>query len=187
MSHVSIGSSIDSLGNSVSRLQFKDSNNTPSIIHDVFNPVRRPNPSSTDSLPTEIAPLTQSVLRFARSPFGTDLEVMKIAHSCKAQKLLDENNIPWGAQYEIARGICSGLWSWDRVESQVRLLRGKNSEVAFKVEKVMKGRGGSTPSDMHIWYSSTFPHCQYSSWNLIGGNSTLNKTRFWRTLVGDLV
>jgi len=184
-SHVSIGSSVDSLGTSVSKLQFKDSiNTTQTIIHDIFNPVPQPNNLSTDSSPTEIDP----VLRFARSPFGTDLEVMVIAHSRKAQKLFDDNHIAWGVQYEIARGVCSGLWTWDGVESQVPLLRGKNSEATFKVERVMKGRGGLKPSDMHIWYSSIFPYCQCcSSIILIGGNLTLNKKRFWRTLVGDLV
>ena len=150
-------SSSDSLGTSLSKLKIKGaSNNThlaqqPSIVHDVFNPVPRHNHSS------EIPSLSQSVLQFARSPFGTDLEVMVIAHSSKAQKILDDYQIAWGVQYEIARGVCSGLWTWDGVESQVRLLKGRNSEAAFKVERVMKGRNGSKPADMHIWYSSTFP------------------------------
>lgn len=76
---------------------------------------------------------------------------MIIAHSCQVQRILDDHRISWGVQYEIARGVCSGLWTWDSVESQVDKFEGKNSEAAFKVEKVMKGRGGSKPSEMHIW------------------------------------
>jgi hypothetical protein len=146
----------------------------PNNVHDVFDPLPGP---STNFPPSKHASLSQSVLHFARSPFGTDLEVMVIAHSGEAQKILDDHQIAWGVQWEIARGVCSGLWTWETVGSQVNRLKGKNSEAAFKVEKVMKGRDGSKPSDMHIWYvRPTFPALR-SCGIFTGGNLTSSKMR----------
>lgn len=112
---------------------------------DLFNP--RPLSPSPES-----HPLSPHVLRFARSPFGTELEIMVIAHCQRTQKVLDEHQIAWGVQYEIARRICSGLLTWEEVESQVGSLQGNNSEAVCKVERMMKGQAGIKLSDLHVWY-----------------------------------
>lgn len=38
-----------------------------------------------------------------------------IAHDGIAQKFMDANKLPWGVQYELARGVTKGMWKWDDV------------------------------------------------------------------------
>ncbi len=98
---------------------------------------------------------SRTVLEFASSPFGTDLQATIIAHSDDLQQLLDDNRIAWGVQYELARGVSAGLWEWDQVKDRLQTLKGTNFEAAFKVEKIMKNRDSSMPSDYKLWYASS--------------------------------
>lgn len=41
--------------------------------------------------------------------------IVLIAHDQNVQRMFDELRIPWGVQYEIARGITSGRWDWEEV------------------------------------------------------------------------
>ncbi|KAI0652718.1 RNA dependent RNA polymerase-domain-containing protein [Trametes meyenii] len=40
-----------------------------------------------------------------------------IAHSANVQRLFDKYNVAWGAQYELARGVSRGWWTWDDITS----------------------------------------------------------------------
>ena len=133
----------------------------PAVVRDVFHPA--PNTKITPKFSRSLPPLPatqsqdkhaipQTVLEFASSPFGTDLEEMIIAHSENLQKLLDDNEIAWGVQYELARGVSAGLWEWDQIKDRVHRLKGTNAQAAVKVERIMKSRDSSGPSDVRLWY-----------------------------------
>ncbi|TFK56389.1 hypothetical protein OE88DRAFT_1619977 [Heliocybe sulcata] len=66
------------------------------------------------------------------------LERVVIAHSSKHQKELEQ--LAWGVQYEVARGVTCGHWTWDDLTPEKLLqLRGRNAEAAHKVIPVMRG------------------------------------------------
>jgi len=97
-------------------------------------------------------PISEKVLQFSQSPFGVDLGAIVIAHNEEAQKILDDNELAWGVQYELARGVSAGLWEWEAIGASVHRLKGTNVEAAFKVERIMKSRDTSQPADSRIWY-----------------------------------
>jgi hypothetical protein len=50
-----------------------------------------------------------------------------ISHSPRIQKDLDRLGIPWGAQYELARGESRGRWKWDDITRvELECLVGRN-------------------------------------------------------------
>jgi hypothetical protein len=68
---------------------------------------------------------------------------------------MDSMRIPWGVQWEIARGVLNGHWKWSEVTpSKLDLLKGSNAEAAPKVAHVMKT--DSIPStlagNLDLWY-----------------------------------
>lgn len=145
----------------------------PAVVRDVFHPApttkRTPNfsrsqPPLPAAQPQDTNAVPQTVLDFASSPFGTDLQEMIIAHSNDLQKLLDDNQIAWGVQYELARGLSAGLLELDQIKGLVHKLKGTNAEAAFKVERIMKSRETSGPSDVRLWYvtaSNVCASCQF--------------------------
>ncbi|PIL31169.1 RNA-dependent RNA polymerase [Ganoderma sinense ZZ0214-1] len=77
-----------------------------------------------------------------------------LAHSKEAQELFDAIPLSWGVQYEIARGVSQGAWSWETVvqsESALRSLRGPNAN-ASRVSQVL-GRPLEDPlsADDAVW------------------------------------
>ena len=75
-----------------------------------------------------------------------------ISHSPRLQRELDRLDIPWGAQYELARGESLGLWSWDDVTSvELRLLAGLNAKAAPMVANLMLKRQRSEPAEELVW------------------------------------
>ncbi|KZT02230.1 uncharacterized protein LAESUDRAFT_662372 [Laetiporus sulphureus 93-53] len=80
--------------------------------------------------------------------------VQIIAHSKEVQKMMDSMQIAWGVQYEIARGICHGYWTWDDVtSSKLNSLRGSNVMAAPRVARVMLGHnlGRAIANDHPLW------------------------------------
>lgn len=76
-----------------------------------------------------------------------------ISHSRRIQKELDRFGVPWGAQYELARGETLGSWSWDDVEYvDLNALVGPNAQVAPKVVSLMRGTQRAEPSDDIVWW-----------------------------------
>ncbi|KAI0937310.1 hypothetical protein AcV5_005250 [Taiwanofungus camphoratus] len=65
-------------------------------------------------------------------------QVSIIAHSSDVQRLMDLKRIAWGVQYELARGVCHGRWTWENVTSaKLDLLVGSNKAAAHLVAQVM--------------------------------------------------
>ncbi|TFK59804.1 hypothetical protein BDN72DRAFT_883839 [Pluteus cervinus] len=86
----------------------------------------------------ELPPALDPSERFLNDQIGIDLKVEVIAHDSQAQRALDENQIPWGVQWELARGVTLGAWRWADVMKKLHLFRGTNSaETAYKVVAVM--------------------------------------------------
>lgn len=75
-----------------------------------------------------------------------------ISHSPRLQGELDRLRIPWGVQYELARGESLGNWRWDDVaEVELELLVGLNAEAAPKVTNLMSNARRSEPVDDIVW------------------------------------
>ena len=71
---------------------------------------------------------------------GEDQPVI-IAHDESKQRLLDKHGIAKGVQFEIARGITHGWWTWEDItDGVVEELRGTNFEKAGRVAEVI-GKG----------------------------------------------
>lgn len=79
-----------------------------------------------------------------------------IAHCDETQKMLDDNEIAWGVQYELARGVSAAHWSWEDVRRHIPNLKGCNAEAAFKVQATLKGDTSPFSHDLHLWYVSSF-------------------------------
>ncbi|KAI1786799.1 RNA dependent RNA polymerase-domain-containing protein [Ganoderma leucocontextum] len=81
-------------------------------------------------------------------------DVYILAHSAEAQRLFDRIPLSWGVQYEIARGVSRGLWSWDTViqsEQALKSLRGPNGN-ALQVSRALgRALGDVFPSDAALW------------------------------------
>ncbi|KAI0082129.1 hypothetical protein K474DRAFT_1655468 [Panus rudis PR-1116 ss-1] len=87
-------------------------------------------------------------------PFEYAGDVHSIAHNPQIQTLMDNANLAWGTQYEIARGVSDGRWKWEDVTvDKINRLKGTNVEAAFKVEAVIKGREpkGLNAMDHKLW------------------------------------
>lgn len=75
-----------------------------------------------------------------------------ISHSPRIQGELDHLDIPWGAQYELARGESRSSWSWDDVTPEVlRSLVGLNAKVAPKVANSVLKNQRSEPAEDPVW------------------------------------
>ena len=80
--------------------------------------------------------------------------VCVIAHSRKVQKLFDSMHISWAVQYEIARGVSLGWWTWDKItEDKLRHLQDPTNSAAAHVSQQIRGHPASaaTPMDIAIW------------------------------------
>ena len=66
-----------------------------------------------------------------------------IAHSADAQRKFDRIPLSWGVQYELARGVGNGWWTWDQVNSaDLTALKGPSHNAASKVAQVVLGSTG---------------------------------------------
>lgn len=74
---------------------------------------------------------------------GRDLDLVEIAHDRTAQALFDTLDIPWGVQYEIARGVLNGEWDWAAVtRDRLLQLRASDEQCAPRARDVLLGRDG---------------------------------------------
>lgn len=79
-----------------------------------------------------------------------------MSHDATAQRLIDDLDISWAVQYELARGVEQGSWTWlQATELRLRELTGPNTKAAY-VAQVMLGstarRALASPEMMAIWY-----------------------------------
>lgn len=79
------------------------------------------------------------------------LDPVVIAHSTEAQRVMDSCRLSWGVQYELARGVTNGLWSWQDVIEKASTFVGSNADNAYKVFSQMSGTPLRTLHDMSIW------------------------------------
>ncbi|CDO77267.1 hypothetical protein BN946_scf184753.g17 [Trametes cinnabarina] len=75
-----------------------------------------------------------------------------IAHSGKVQKLLDNMEVPWGVQYEIARGVSCGWWTWETVQrAQLETMRGTTNRDGSRLFSQMFPRTAASQVDLQLW------------------------------------
>ncbi|KAJ3730892.1 RNA dependent RNA polymerase-domain-containing protein [Lentinula guzmanii] len=96
-----------------------------------------PSPSTLlSSSPISLSPTA------LKPPQTTSRKYFIIAHDKETQKLFDniKGPVPWGAQYELARGVILKEWTWEDVREKVHNFAGKSdAEVMHLVCYVMKG------------------------------------------------
>lgn len=122
------------------------------VLHSPTQPIpTRPNsPLSPPMFEDQIPELSS----FAGSAFGTNLKPVVIAHDKETQALLDRHQISWGTQYELARGVSLGTWTWEEVKEKIKDLTGDNAHAAFQVQIIMRGKPAASPnpSNFYLWY-----------------------------------
>jgi RNA-dependent RNA polymerase len=58
---------------------------------------------------------------------------------------MEQLEISWGVQYELARGVLAEKWKWEDITGDVlRQLRGTNAQAASRVTAVMSMAIGRT-------------------------------------------
>ncbi|KAK0234147.1 RNA dependent RNA polymerase-domain-containing protein [Armillaria fumosa] len=80
---------------------------------------------------------------------GVKLPTNIVAHDTAVQKLFDNQEISWGVQWELARGVSTECWTWDEVKDKLftpNSLHGTEEEVLFKVASIMKNQPFSATS-----------------------------------------
>ncbi len=89
---------------------------------------------------------------------GVKLPTNIVAHDSAVQRLFDNQEISWGVQWELARGVSTDCWTWDEVKDKLLSsdsLRGTEEEVLFKVASIMKNQHFSEAS---LEYKIGFVH-----------------------------
>ncbi|KAJ3861553.1 RNA dependent RNA polymerase-domain-containing protein [Lentinula novae-zelandiae] len=90
-----------------------------------------PPPTPSDSLSGSFPPILPKNIR---KPFI-------IAHDKETQKLFDNPDglVPWGAQYELARGVILREWTWEDVREKIHNFTGKSdADTMHSVCYIMK-------------------------------------------------
>lgn len=84
---------------------------------------------------------------------NTAAGIVIVAHSHEVQQMMDERHIAWGTQYEIARGVSRGAWTWEHVTaSKLDQLKGSNKDTAHRVTAVINGRNTTAlQEDDSLW------------------------------------
>jgi len=149
--------------------------------------------STTPPLPVAITPLVmpatgipESVSEFCKKPLGTELDSHIIAHCPTTQTMFEDLNIAWGTQYELARGVTHGTWTWEQVREQVPKLTGSNTTAAYKVRAVMRGQAVPAQKKNFAVWLALFLLCQTRPLIFCheGRNWTVNKTLSRKTYLG---
>lgn len=75
-----------------------------------------------------------------------------IAHNTIVQAEMDKRELALGVQYEIARGVTKGTWTWDLVTPEkLDELKGSNANAAPKVADVIHCRKVSSLNGDELW------------------------------------
>ncbi|KAH9948208.1 RNA dependent RNA polymerase-domain-containing protein [Amylocystis lapponica] len=113
------------------------------LVTAAFNAVTHSSPSSPHSHHSTPLPVPASAAGYT-----------VIAHSPAAQKVMDQLKLPWGVQYELARGVCHGRWTWQDVASaELDKLKESNRASAHRVVAVMQPgvTSRASPADLALW------------------------------------
>ncbi|KAK7043739.1 hypothetical protein VNI00_008351 [Paramarasmius palmivorus] len=70
-----------------------------------------------------------------------DLPTCLVAHNKEAQRLFDNPKtcVGWGTQFNLARGVVNGDWTWEDVVKNIGKLTGTDSEKMHLVSEIMLG------------------------------------------------
>ncbi|KAJ6541584.1 RNA dependent RNA polymerase-domain-containing protein [Mycena capillaripes] len=86
---------------------------------------------------------------------GSELEKYEIAHNKDVQKQFDNYGVHLGIQWELARGVSTGKWTWEdiaaKINAKYNIFRGTNSQIAWKVPDIMRGRQPLDSHDLPLW------------------------------------
>ncbi|KAG5639652.1 hypothetical protein H0H81_008813 [Sphagnurus paluster] len=122
---------------------------TETLDDDILSPPAPPTLDCNNSWNAGTSPVS-ALDKFLAAPLGVDLAPSIIAHDAELQALMDRAELAWGVQYEIARGITRGHWSWEDVKPKVKLLEGTNQQKAGMVRSIMLGRPPKACDDS-VW------------------------------------
>ena len=89
---------------------------------------------------------------------ASPLSPVLLVHNEEAQARMDDLRLPWGVQYELARGVGNGWWTWDQVvRADLNRLKGPNNNAAARVAQVILGHslGLTSAADVSVWYVSS--------------------------------
>jgi RNA-dependent RNA polymerase len=68
---------------------------------------------------------------------------------------MERLKIPWGVQFELARGVLAERWTWEQVtESVLQQLKGSNAQAVPRINAVMSGtapRADSSKTKLDLW------------------------------------
>lgn len=74
-----------------------------------------------------------------------------VSHNRKVQRMMDGLQIPWSAQWEIARGANEGRWNWEDVTyDKLTKLSNARDDAAYMVEEVLRPESFTRPPSSEI-------------------------------------
>ncbi|KAI0684677.1 RNA dependent RNA polymerase-domain-containing protein [Cytidiella melzeri] len=112
-----------------------------------------PRSTSPHNSPRIMLPIARAPPR-TLVPDSSDIGIVTIAHNIGKQYLMDHMKIAWGTQYEIARGVCDGRWTWQDVTvHKLHQLIGDNQDAAHRVSSVFINTSSPTQgdTDRRLW------------------------------------
>jgi len=96
--------------------------------------------TATASSSTSPAKLANRQKPFLDGRVGSDLRCEIIAHDARVQTAMDQKQIAWGVQWELARGVTLGAWKWEDVLGKLAEFEGNNTDAAYKVVSTMQNK-----------------------------------------------
>ncbi|KAG2022571.1 RNA-directed RNA polymerase, variant 2 [Coprinopsis cinerea AmutBmut pab1-1] len=102
-------------------------------------------------LETDINSDVTAVQEFLSLPLGEALEPHFIVeYNPAVLELFDRARVEWGTQWELARGVLKGFWTWEDVMTRIPKLVGSNTEIAPNVPQIM-GKSISSGTSIALW------------------------------------
>ncbi|KAK7063563.1 RNA-dependent RNA polymerase [Favolaschia claudopus] len=131
------------------------------------------NPSSNSAMESPLASPSKSrpsantftLEELFAGKHGCSLPKYIVAHSKKVLHALEGQGVTLGVQWELARGVSAGKFSWENIETKMKktadAFAGTNLEVAWKVSDIMRGITGSDPHDRDLWSEVDREHAAF--------------------------
>ncbi|KAJ7135312.1 RNA dependent RNA polymerase-domain-containing protein [Mycena filopes] len=126
---------------------------------------RRLSPAPTQSAsltasPTKTSPSSSPDAPFSLSTLfggqhGAKLPTHLIAHSKMVQDQFDKAGVYLGVQWELARGVSIGQWTWDEIAAKMTanfgVFRGPNAKIAPRVREILRPGRASDFRNAAVW------------------------------------
>jgi hypothetical protein len=128
------------------------------------NPIHQRTPRRQAKLKPSLKALPPPIEHGLNSPPG----FVYIAHDDLVQRLIESRQLAWGVQWEIARGITDGHWTWEDVTPEkLDKLRGTNTEAAWKVDGIIREKQHSAATLNEENYRLWFVHSSHIQFALL--------------------